>query len=584
MRLAAPFVPSTPLCSRASRSWLILSMAVATLTSSTARAGDPILDALVDELEATQEAWEAEEDAPYHLTYRVSDANRWTIEARYGALAQTEERRRAILDVDVRVGSMALDSTHPVRDGDRFSRNFRQSFDLPVMGDDSLTPDAIRTTIWEASAKEIRDAQELWNKLETLQAVKVAEQHDAPDFSEAAAVVDEGDRAELTVDRGAWEERLVALSDTLDDHPDVHWSEAGLRAVAETQYVVNTEGTRIRQPRTWLRVSIQTRTRAEDGMDLRLYRWKDVRDPGSLPTQVELETWAEDLVDHTVALRDAPLGAPYDGPILLRGPAAGVFVHEVIGHRVEGHRQKDDDEGQTFRDRVGDTLLPTSISIVDDPTIDTWAGEHLNGHYAYDQEGHPAQRATIVDNGVFAGFLMSRSPIDVEGFEQSNGHGRAQAGRQPVARMANTIVTTTDPVPFEKLRQQLVAEVRASGREFGLVIDELAGGFTLTGRMMPNSFNIRALYGWKVYADGRPDELVRGIDLVGTPLVALSSVVAAGDDPGVFNGFCGAESGSVPNAAVSPSLLIRQLETQKKETGSDRPPLLTKPGGPGSGS
>jgi predicted Zn-dependent protease len=561
-----------------------LSVSLLALASAPALAADPILDALVDELNATQDAWSAEEDAPYHVTYRVSDSDTWSIEARYGALASTDERRRAVLDVDVRVGSMALDSTHPVRDDDRLSRNFRQSFDLPVIGDDTRVPDAIRTTIWEASAKEIRDAQEVWNKLQTLQAVKVAEQHEAPDFSAAEPVVDEAQRAVLRVDRSAWEDRLVAVSSLLDSHPDVHWSEAGLRAVAETQYVVNTEGTRIRQPRTWLRVSIQTRTRAEDGMDLRLYRWKDVRDPEALPSEEELEDWAQDLVAHTVALREAPLGAPYDGPILLRGPAAGVFVHEVIGHRVEGHRQKDEDEGQTFRDRIGDTLLPETISIVDDPTIATWADEHLNGHYAYDQEGHPAQRAVIVDKGVFAGFLMSRSPIDVEGFERSNGHGRAQAGRRPVARMANTIVTTTDPVPFEALRKQLVQEVKASGRDFGLIIDELAGGFTLTGRMMPNSFNIRALYGWKVFADGRPDELVRGIDLVGTPLVALSSVVAAGDDPGVFNGFCGAESGSVPNAAVSPSLLIRQLETQKKETGTDRPPLLAKPGGDGSGT
>jgi predicted Zn-dependent protease len=229
-------------------------------------------------------------------------------------------------------------------------------------------------------------------------------------------------------------------------------------------------------------------------------------------------------------------------------------------------------------------LLPPEISIFDDPTLSTWAGEFLNGHYAYDQEGQPAQRAWIVRDGVFEGFLMSRSPLDIEGFAKSNGHGRAASYRQPTARMANTIVTSSKPVPYAELRAQLLREIAQQGREYGMVIDELAGGFTLTGRVFPNSFNVRAMYGWKVYADGRPDELVRGIDLVGTPLVALSSVVAAADDPGVFNGFCGAESGSVPNAAVSPSLLIRQLETQKKETGSDRPPLLPKPAGPGSGT
>ncbi|MFT4621806.1 MAG: TldD protein [Myxococcota bacterium] len=177
---------------------------------------------------------------------------------------------------------------------------------------------------------------------------------------------------------------------------------------------------------------------------------------------------------------------------------------------------------------------------------------------------------------------MSRSPIP--GFDQSNGHGRAQAGRQPVARMANTIVQTSEPQDEASLRRLMLDEVRRRGAPYGLIVDELAGGFTLTGRVYPNTFNIRAVTAWRVYPDGRPDELVRGVDLVGTPLDALRRIIAAGDDPGVFNGYCGAESGSVPNAAVSPSLLLRSLEIQKKETDLSRPPLLRKPGIPGGAS
>jgi predicted Zn-dependent protease len=145
--------------------------------------------------------------------------------------------------------------------------------------------------------------------------------------------------------------------------------------------------------------------------------------------------------------------------------------------------------------------------------------------------------------------------------------------------MANTVLTTTDPRSNSELREMLRKEVRAQGREYGLVVDEIDGGFTMTGRTMPNAFNVLAVYAWRVYADGRPDELVRGVDLIGTPLVALTNVIAAGDTPDVFNGFCGAESGSVPNSAVAPPILFRRLEVQKKETGTDRPPLLSKPAG-----
>jgi chemotaxis protein histidine kinase CheA len=96
--------------------------------------------------------------------------------------------------------------------------------------------------------------------------------------------------------------------------------------------------------------------------------------------------------------------------------------------------------------------------------------------------------------------------------------------------------------------------------------------------------DVRASTTWRVYADGRPDELVRGIDLVGTPLVAFDNLIAAGDDPMVFNGTCGAESGWVPVSAVAPSILFRRLEFQLKEKGQDRPPLLAKPGLPEDGS
>lgn len=240
----------------------------------------------------------------------------------------------------------------------------------------------------------------------------------------------------------------------------------------------------------------------------------------SLPSAAVLDAWADALVQRVVELRAAPAGDPYTGPVLLHGAAAGVFVHEVMGHRLEGQRQKDEDEGQTFRDKVGQLILPEFVDVSDDPTLGSFAGFDLNGHYAFDEEGVPAARASLVDQGVLRGFLMDRSPI--RGFEHSNGHGRAQEGREPVARMANAILETRRPTPYGELRKQLVAEVKRQGRPYGLVVDELAGGFTDTGRQEPNSFDILADTVWRVYADGRPDELVRGVDLVGTPLVPTS--------------------------------------------------------------
>ena len=182
----------------------------------------------------------------------------------------------------------------------------------------------------------------------------------------------------------------------------------------------------------------------------------------------------------------------------------------------------------------------------------------------------------LVEDGRFAGFLMSRSPL--ADFPETNGHGRRSSGNWPVARMGNTIVDPAKTVPVASLRQQLVAELRRQGLEYGYLVEEIEGGFTLTGRITPNAFNVRATSSRRIFADGRPDELVRGIDLVGTPFVAFSNLVAAGDDPEVFNGTCGAESGWVPVSAVAPSMLFSRLEFQLKEKGQERPPLLSKPG------
>lgn len=533
---------------------------------------DPFLDALQAEMKRTMAAWEDQEDAPYFLGYRLSDAWRADIRAEQGALARSEEDRRCLLDVEVRVGSHALDNTHPVRDEWWVNKSRHEALRLPCDGDEP----ALRHEIWRKTDEEIRAAQKTILKVRANRAVKVEETDRSPDFSHEPPQRFMGERASMAFDRSAWEPVVTELSALLLADPTVEEAEVQLDALVRTQFQITSEGTRIRQPRTWVRIAMEIGSTADDGMDLDLYRWKDVPRPDELPDREELERWTEALLRDHAALREAPRGEPYSGPLILRGAAAGVFIHEVLGHRAEGHRQKDEEEGQTFRDQVGKKVTHETITIFDDPRLETYAGEFLNGHYLFDDEGQPAQRATIIENGVFKGFLMSRSPI--EGFEHSNGHGRAQDGKLPVARMGNTIVETSSPLPYDELRTRLLAALEEQGRDWGLVVDEIGGGFTTTGRTFPNSFNVRVETAWRIYADGRPDEMVRGIDLVGTPLVAIGSIAAAGDDPDVFNGFCGAESGSVPNSAISPSLLLLRMEVQRKEKDQDRPPLLPRPG------
>jgi predicted Zn-dependent protease len=311
-------------------------------------------------------------------------------------------------------------------------------------------------------------------------------------------------------------------------------------------------------------------------MDINRFANFDWLDPKDAPDEKTVLARIQTMVQETEGLDKAPLIDPYAGPALLTGRASAVFFHEVFGHRSEGFRQKDINEGQTFTSKIGEQILPDFLSIKDDPTQAALGGQMLLGNYAYDDEGVPAQNVQLVDHGVLKTFLMGRSPL--VSIPHSNGHGRRQLGYVPVARQGNLIVSSSKTMTDAQLREKLIALVKEQGKPFGLLIDDIAGGFTFTGRGNPQAFQVLPLVVYKVFTDGRPDQLVRGVDIVGTPLVSLTKIVATGDTPDIFNGYCGAESGSVPVSAVAPAILISELEVQKKETSTDRPPILPPPG------
>ena len=283
------------------------------------------------------------------------------------------------------------------------------------------------------------------------------------------------------------------------------------------------------------------------------------------------EAMAKNLDD----LRVAPITEPYDGPAILSGRAAAVFFHEVLGHRLEGQRQRGDEEGQTFTKLLGKPILPSFLSVADDPTMRDFKGQPLSGHYSFDDEGEPARRVQLVENGVLKTFLMSRLPV--ASFANSNGHGRAETGKMPAGRQGNLIVTSTKAVSDAELRDMLKAEAKKQGKAYGLYFEDISSGFAVTTRSSPQAFQVIPLVVYRVYVDGRPDELVRGVSIVGTPQAALSRILATNDKPDVFNGECGAESGTVPVSAVAPAMLVSDIETQRQAQGTARPPILPPP-------
>jgi TldD protein len=529
-----------------------------------------VLVAMKDELDRSMAAMSKGDPAAYFISSTVADRQYSEVSGSNGALLTSTETRARWLEVQTRVGTYQLDDTHKLADR-------QPSWTSPgtsVVVDDDIP--VLRREIWLETNRQYRAAGEALIKVRTSQQVQVqTAEGNAPDFSREKPHVSIGPRIEIKVDRKPWEEKVRKYTAAFSKSPEVLNSIATFTALGMNQYQVNTEGTQLAFGQVHYRLELYVQSKAPDGMDINRYANFDWLNPKDAPDDQTVFARIQVMIAETEALDKAPLVDPYAGPAMLTGRAAAVFFHEVLGPRAERIPQKDRKQGQTFTSKVGEQILPDFISIKDDPTEAALDKQMLLGNYAFDDEGVPAENVQLVDHGVLKTFLMSRSPL--VNIPQSNGHGRRQLGFVPVARQGNLIVSSSKAVSNDQLRQQLIDLVKAQGKPFGLLIDDIAGGFTFTGRQQPQAFQVLPLVVYKVYADGRPDQLVRGVDIVGTPLVSLTKIVATGDTPDIFNGYCGAESGSVPVAAVAPAILISEMEVQKKETSTDKPPILPPP-------
>jgi TldD protein len=530
------------------------------------------MDTIADELSRVNTALAEQDERPHWMAVGVLDNDMWYIEGSNGATTEPHRRRFRSADIDIRVGTPTLDNTHKIRDAGWFDVDEKSAFSLPLDDEDE---EAIRLAVWRAADSAYRAARKRLIRVRTNQAVKVAREDNSADFSSAPIATVQRDAPALQLDEIAWQDSIRSASARLATLPHIEDSHLSVSAERVVRTIVTTEGTQLSIPHFGYRLSIWARTTAEDGMNLAVSEGFDSHSVTGLPDESRLNKAVDTVADKLLALRQAPVVDPTTAPAILYGRAAAVFFHEVLGHRVEGHRQKDEDEGQTFTDKVGEIVLPTFISVHDDPTIARFNNTDLNGHYTHDDEGVLAQRVGIVENGILRSFLTSRSPI--AGFPSSNGHGRRQLGHAVVARQGNLIVSAQRTVSRNRLRQKLIQEIRRHDSDHGFIFEDITGGFTFTGRVTPNAFAVQPVTVYRVWADGRPDELVRGVDLIGTPLTTFQQIIAASDSPKVFNGSCGAESGWVPVSAIAPDLLIREVEVQRSEKANDRPPLLAAP-------
>jgi predicted Zn-dependent protease len=535
----------------------------------------PVLTAMKAELARAHQRMRMKGyEAPYFIAYAVRDYETYETGGRFGALVGRSHNRNRQAYVEVRVGDYQLDNTSSEREmafdtGD--VDNFEPATEAPLDDD----AESLRGTLWLLTDVKYKKALAAYAKKRGRRATTIVEDENLPSFSREPPSHHVDALTPLSYDEQSFAARARTLSAQFKQYPELFEGTCKFGVDRVTRYLVNSEGATVVTERTIYSAHLSAATRAKDGMLLEHEKDFYARAEGELPDDVKLTASITQLATELRALREAPVIDPYTGPAILMEEAAGVFFHETVGHRLEGERQNDEKEGRTFKGQVGHSVLPEFLTIVDDPTARTAGGVGLNGWYQIDDEGVAARPVTLVDKGVLRDYIKSRTPI--AGSPRSNGHGRAEGTAQPMGRMGNLFVRASKRVPVDELKRRLLEEVRKQGKPFGLIIRDITGGSTNTSNFGYQAFKGMPRLVYRVDAKTGAETLVRGVEMVGTPLTTVSRMVAASDTEGVFNGFCGAESGFVPVSTVAPAVLMTEIELQRTQRAMERQPILPPP-------
>jgi TldD protein len=509
---------------------------------------------------------------PYFVAFAFEDVQSADVVARFGEVSRMEHAHSRPIYTEVRVGDYAFDNTAGSGES---SDVYDLTYVAPRMGPLRFDAAALRAAFWLLADEQYKGATSLFLKKKGARAYQID-----PSDKDGCFTKEKARQDEKPVPALVWSDANEAalakrVSSILGKEAHVFDSTVALSAQRRERHFTSSEGARLLYGRRIYAAQLSAMTRAKDGILLESQRAFYAASRERLPSDAQLEAEARALAADLKALAEAPMIDPYTGPAILAPEAAGVLFHEALGHRLEGERQKDSGDGQTFKGQIGQRVLPAFIDVVDDPTLVQAHGLDLNGFYEFDEEGIPAERVSLVEKGLLKGFLLSRTPV--EGFARSNGHGRAEMGQKPQARMGTTIVNARGGVSEAELKRLLIAEAKKQGKPYGLILRDVAGGQTSTETGGYQAFKGAPRMVYTVDVKTGEERLVRGVEIVGTPLSALSRILAAGTDPRVFNGYCGAESGYVPVSTIAPALLLSEIELQRSSKERQRAPLLPRP-------
>ncbi|MCB9554901.1 MAG: TldD/PmbA family protein [Deltaproteobacteria bacterium] len=497
---------------------------------------------------------------PYFLSYLLRETRTVDVWGRLGNLNHVSDQLSRHVYCDCRVGSYRFDQVQEggLDDHDSDVESY-DHIEMPVGND----LDALKYHLWKLTDVRYREAVTSYLRRRSQNINYVDPNAALPSFRKEAPRRDLAFREFAPVDIDKVKRFITTSSQVIKRYPEIKNSWVEFRLRDTTRLFVNSEGTELIDQARICELSCDLWLLTPQGEGIATRVMHCTPDVDGLPALDFFITQVRERVRLLKALGDAPTIKSYAGPVLLAPGPAGILFHEVLGHRLEGSRLLSTREGQTFKRHLGRQILPSSLSVYDDPTLKTYGGTPLVGHYKYDDEGTAAHRVTLVKNGKLVDFLRSRAPT-LRSSDRSNGHARSEHHERPISRMANLIVEVADGLTHEALKAKFIDEIRRQKSRYGILVLDAEGGETATDTYDFQAFMGQISVAIQVWADGRTN-LVRGVDFVGTPLSALRNILAVGERLVSDNAFCGAESGVVPVSTTSPAVLMKNLELQASD-------------------
>lgn len=511
---------------------------------------------------------------PYYCSFLLRDIKWFNTWASSGSTYRKRQDHTRNVYCDIRVGSYRYDQT---TDGGLFDNDDElESYNHIKVPIDDKDHGGLRIALWRLSEAKFREALTDYNNKESNSLSTVDPNKGLKSFTPLPSHKSIKYKRGEQIDEEKWVRFCKNASKFLSQLKHVSSNYVEFDASQETKIFVSSENRTIVQHSQVFSLIATIRNLTSKGFFI---EQEIILNCGTQKELYDMRAFKKEALKKykaLVELIDAKKIHSFSGPVLLSPKASGLLFHEAIGHRLEGSRLLSSGEGKTFKGSVGKKVLNVDLDIYDDPTIKRYSGIKLIGAYEYDDEGVKSKRASLVQGGELVGFLNTRSETPKKSKYELNGHSRNRGYQRPISRMGVTIIESKNGLSFEALKKKLLKEIKRQKKQYGLIVHETLGGETDTTAYDFQAFSGEIAYATLLYRDGT-EELVRGVDFVGTPLQALNNIIAVGDELEIDNHYCGAESGFIPVTTISPAVLLSNLELQAKDEEQVTPYLLPSP-------